>query len=186
MNVNEQLAVLTAIKKMVDERIKEVRADVDAEFYQQNEAYGVEKVGLKVAGEKVGEIILTYHKDGFSVTDQDAFEDFALTYGLATVKSIIRPEMVGAAIKVIEGAIDPDHWRDFIKEEVVLAGDWEEKLTRAGDRVFLADSGLEVPGVAYRPKSVKGTQVRGCKPEQVAPILDGLPGGLNSLLLGGE
>lgn len=185
MNANEQLAVLTSIKKMVDDRIKVVRAEVDKEFYQQADVLGVEKVGLKVNGEKVGDLILTYHKEGFNVTDRDAFEDFALTYGLATIKSSIRPEMVGAVIKVIEGAIEPEHVRDFVKEEVVLAGDWEEKLTRAGDAVFLADSGLVVPGVSYRPKAVKGTQVRGCSPEQVTPILQAMPGGITALLLGG-
>lgn len=182
----EKLAILTAAKKVLDERIKEVRASVDFEFAQQHETYGVEKIGLKVAGEKVGELILTYHKDGFTITDQEAFNDFALAYGLATTKRSIRPEMLGAAIKVIEGAVEPDHIRDFVQEEVIVSADWENYMVRAGDSVLFLDSGMEVPGVRYRPKVEKGTQVRGCKPEQVVPILQGLPGGLNDLLLGGE
>ena len=186
MEAAEKLAILTAAKKVLDDRIKEVRSEVDYEFGQQHDAYGVEKVGLKVAGEKVGELILTYHKDGFTITDQEAFNEFALTYGLATTKHSIRPEMVGAAIKVIEGAVEPDHVRDFVQEEVVVAADWENYMVRAGDSVLFLDSGMVVPGVRYRPKVEKGTQVRGCKPEQVMPILQGLPGGINSLLLGGE
>jgi hypothetical protein len=51
--------------------------------------------------------------------------------------------------------------------------------------VLFADSGLEVPGVAFRPRSVKGTQVRGCKPQDVEPLLKSLPGGVGGLLMGG-
>jgi hypothetical protein len=93
--------------------------------------------------------------------------------------------MVGAAIKVLEGAMDADSVRDYVTEEVVVDGDWESRLAYVGGRVLFADSGLEVPGVAFRPRSVKGTQVRGCKPQDVEPLLKSLPGGVGGLLMGG-
>ncbi|MFQ9179683.1 MAG: hypothetical protein ACLR3C_06995 [Eggerthella lenta] len=55
MNVNEQLAVLTALKKAVDERLKEVRSGADEAMRDAYEEDGVEKA-LKVCGEKVGEL----------------------------------------------------------------------------------------------------------------------------------
>lgn len=185
MNVNEQLAVITALEKWCKETKEEIRRQADrnlALMYEQND---VKKMALKVNGEEVGELIVTYHKEGFDVTDREAFEDFALTYGLAIVKRSIRPEMVGAAIKVIEGAIEPDHVRDFVTEEVVVVGDWENYMVNVGGKVLFCDSGMEVPGVAFRPRRPKGTQVRKCEPETVLPILQAMPGGLNVLLLGG-
>lgn len=185
-SINEQLAVITAMKKWATEQEKIIRSEADADFADLCDEYGTDKITLTLNGQKVGTYIMTFYPEGFNVTDRDAFEDFALSYGLATIKRSIKPAMMGAAIKVIEGNIEPEHVRDFVDEEVVLAGDWEEKLTRLGDRVFLADSGLEVPGVAFRPRIKKGAQVRDCKPDVVIPILQGLPGGINSLLLGGE
>lgn len=185
METTERCAILKAVLDMVKAAYEEAREELDGEFAEQYDAYGVEKIALKVSGEKVGELSLQYHKDGFVITDKEAFDEFALSYGLASTKRSIRPEMVGAAIKVIEGVIEPDHVKDFVSEEVVVVGDWEKYMVRAGDMVLFLDSGMEVPGVRYRPKAVKGTRITGCKPEVVGPIIRSLPGGINALLLGG-
>ena len=94
MNVNEQLAVLTALKKAVDERLKEVRSDADEAMRDAYEEDGVEKKALKVCGEKVGELVVTFASDGYEVSDRKAFEEFAVDYGLASVKRSIRPDMM--------------------------------------------------------------------------------------------
>lgn len=184
-NLREALAALTAYEKLVKEKKDEIRAMCDAEFAELYEEYGTEKIGLTVGGVKVGDFILAFHPEGFVVTDREAWEEFALDYGLATIKRSIRPTMMGAAIKVLEGAMDADSVRDYVTEEVVVDGDWESRLAYVGGRVLFADSGLEVPGVAFRPRSVKGTQVRGCKPQDVEPLLKSLPGGVGGLLMGG-
>lgn len=183
-NINEQLAVITALEKWCKEKKVEIREQADQNLALMYESNDVEKMALKVNGEKVGDLIVVFHKEGFDITDREAFEDFCLSYGLATVKRTIRPEMVGAAIKVIEGAIEPDHWRDFLQEEVVLVGDWENYMVNVGGKVLFCDSGMEVPGVAFRPRRPKGTQVRKCEHEVVIPLLQAMPGGINSLLLG--
>lgn len=185
MNNREKLAVLTALEKLVKDRKAEVRAECDAEFADLCSEFGTDKITLTVNGSKVGSYTMTFRPEGFTVTDREAFEDFCLTYGLATVKRSIRPTMMHAAIKVIEGSIEPDHWRDFIEEEVVVVGDWEEKLVNVAGKVLYADSGLEVPGVVFRPRTMKNTQVKGCKPEDVEPLIKAMPGGINALLLGG-
>ena len=179
--VHERLAALTALEKMVKEEKEKVRAEADAAFFESDN----ERFTLTLGGQKVGTYVMQFHPEGFNVVDRDAFEDFALTYGLASIKRSIRPAMMHAAINVIEGSIEPEHVNDFVMEEVVLAGDWESKLVSVAGRVFLGDSGLEVPGVVFRPRAKKGTQVRDCKPEVVLPILQAMPGGLNALLLGG-
>lgn len=185
MNNREKLAILTALEKAVKAEKEAVRRECDAEFADLCSEFDTDKITLTLNGQKVGTYLMQFHPEGFNVVDREAFEDFALTYGLAAIKRSIRPTMMHAAINVIEGSIEPDHWRDFIEEEVVVVGDWEEHMAYVGGKVLFADSGLEVPGVVFRPRAMKGTQVRDCKPEDVMPILQSLPGGINALLLGG-
>jgi hypothetical protein len=185
VNNREKLAVLTTLEKLVKEEKAAVRAECDAEIAELCEAYGTEKIGLTLNGAKVGDFLIAFNPEGFTVVDREAFEEFALDYGLASVKRSIRPTMMHAAIKVLEGAMDAESVRDYVVEEVVVVGDWEEHLAYVGGRVLFADSGLEVPGVVFRPRSMNGTKVRGCKPQDVVPILQSLPGGINPLLLGG-
>ena len=178
MNVNEQLAVLTALKKAVDERLKEVRSGADEAMRDAYEEDGVEKKALKVCGEKVGELVVTFASDGF--------EEFAVDYGLASVKRSIRPDMMDSCIKALESVFDAEVLEEAVRETVVVSADWEKSMSRVGDAVCYMDSGMVVPGVEYRPKLAKGTMVRGCKPDDVVPILRGLPGGVDALLLGGS
>lgn len=186
MDTNTQLAVITALEKWCKERAKEIRAQADGEFADQYDAYGVEKMGLRINGQKVGDFILTFNAEHFYVTDKEAFEEWCLDYGFAHIKKSIRPLMVGNVIAILEREIEPENIRDYIMEEVVVTSDWQDMMVSAGGKVLHADSGMEVPGVAFAPRTVKGTQVRGCKPEQVVPIIQSLPGGFNALLLGGE
>lgn len=186
MNVNEQLAVLTALKKAVDERLKEVRSGADEAMRDAYEEDGVEKKALKVCGEKVGELVVTFASDGYEASDRKAFEEFAVDYGLASVKRSIRPDMMDSCIKALESVFDAEVLEEAVRETVVVSADWEKSMSRVGDAVCYMDSGMVVPGVEYRPKLAKGTMVRGCKPDDVVPILRGLPGGVDALLLGGS
>lgn len=184
MNANEKLAVLTALKKAVDAQLKDVRAEADDGMREAYLDDGVEKKALKVGGQKVGELIVTFASDGFEVADKRAFEEFALDSGLATVKREIRPDMMESCIKALGSVFEPDVLEEAVLETVVLSPDWEKAMNRCCDAVSYMDSGMVVPGVEYRPKLAKGTMVRGCKPEDVVPILRGLPGGVDAILLG--
>lgn len=184
MNPMEQLAVLTAMEKAVKDRIKCVRDDCNRSLLQNHDDMGVEKVAMKVCGSKVGDMTVTFNADGFAVVDREAFEEFAVDYGLATKRKRIRPEMMESAIKAIEGAFEPDVAAEVIEEYTALSPDWEKAMERGNGCVLYMDSGMPVPGVEYRPKRVKGTMVRGCKPDDVLPLLRSLPGGIDGLLLG--
>lgn len=181
MSVYESLAVLTALQKAVRERLDEVRAEAD-----EGMGDGIEKRTLSVGGEKVGEIALTFSKEGWDVTDAEAFEAFALDYGFAHVERAIRPEWMETCVKAIESAFDQDVLEGVIEERVVLDGDWERYVTQVDGEPTFLDSGMVVPGVARRPKAPKGTRVTGCKPADVIPALRSLPGGVERALLGGE
>lgn len=164
------LAALTAMKKAVDARLKEVRAAEDADLMDMYAGSGVEKVALRVGGEKVGELLVTFDAAGFEVTDRGAFEDFALTYGLATERMEVRQGCMHEAIVVIA-----EHAPELLEGHVCLEDDWQRSLTPVGDHVEFMDSGLTVPGIRRVPRKPKGTMVRGCKPEETLPLLADTP-----------
>ena len=184
-SINEQLAAITALEKWCKTAKEEIREKADANLAEKYEEDGVEKMALKVNGQKVGEFIVTFTNEGFDVVDQEIFQDFCLSNGLATISRSIRPTMMHAAIKVIEGSIEPEHVSDFIQEEIVVASDWGNYMSNVGGRVFFFDTDVEVPGVVFRPRRPKGTQVRKCEPETVFPLLQAMDGGINGLLMGG-
>ena len=184
MEPMEQLAVLTAMEKAVKDRIREVRAECNDKMLGAYDSIGAEKIALKVCGTKVGDMTVAFHSEGFAVTDEEAFGEFAADYGLAAKRKRIRPEMMESAIKAIESAFEPDVAAETIEEYTVLSPDWEKAMERGNGRVLYMDSGMPVPGVEYRPKRVNGTMVRGCKPDEVLPLLQSLPGGIDGLLLG--
>lgn len=188
LNTNEQLVVLTAMNKAVSDRLKAVRADADAALFDAYEDMGAEKFALKLNGEKCGELLMTFDKSNVEITNREAFEAWALDYGLAVIKSHLTPAGEKLAIELIEQEVDPDEVEHYIETETVLLGDWEKALCATGNVVTYIDArGPIVPGVTVKGKRPTGrTMVRECKPEVVLPLIQQMPGGVNALLLGGE
>lgn len=153
MNAYERIAALTAIKKACEAELKELRAETDGELVDAYNGTGLQKVALKVNGTKVGEYTVPLSKPSFKVIDEEAFDGFALDYGLA------RTEL-----------------------RTVYEGDWQERMTQVGGKVYLEDSGLEVPGVAYCPERPMTPKVTGCDPRKVIPLAMQLEGGVAGLL----
>lgn len=178
LSLTEQLAVLTALQKAVKAKLDEVRTLADVSLLDSYESDGVVKKALKVGGIKVGDFMVVLTADDFAVVDAAAFEDFALSYGFASVSSVIRPERMADAVAVLE-EVAPE----VLCEEVTLQGDWKKLLTNTGGVATFLDSGEPVLGVVVIPSRVKCTQVRGCKPEDVVPVVRAL-GGIDALLLG--
>ena len=180
-----RLAVLTAFENAVKDQIKIARAEVDAGAWAMYEDMGVEKTAMKIDGEKVGEVIMTFAKEGWDVTDPAAFEDFALDYGFAKVRRTIRPDMADSVISALRDAGFTDEvLADVVIEETSVDADWERYVTNVGGVPTFLDSGHPIPGIALRPKRPKGTMVRGCKPADVIPMVNRLEGGMSALLLG--
>ena len=181
----EKLPILIALEKAVKDELKATRAECDETLLDFFESEGFEKRALRVAGEKVGEFSVTFNSEGFDIIDREAFEEFALDYGMATVRRTIRPDMMESAIRALEGVFEPDVLSEAIAEEVVVTPDWEKAMENVGGVAMYFDSGISVPGVVPRSKTIKGTRVTGCKPSDVIPRLNQIEGGAAALLLGG-
>lgn len=181
----EKLPVLIALEKAVKDEIKVIRRECDDTLLEGYEDAGYEKRALKVGGQKVGEFTVTFNSEGFEIVNRPMFEEFALDYGMAYEKRTIRPDMMESAIKALEAYFPQDVIDQTVQTEVVLHPDWEKAMENVGGVVQYMDSGMNVPGVAVRPKTVKGTRVTGCKPQDVIPRLNQLDGGVTALLTGG-
>lgn len=177
-SASEQLAVLTALQKLVKERLDEVRSTADHELLESYEDDGTTKRALKVGGIKVGDHMVVLTSGTWTVTDREAFEDFALAYGFATARKSVRPECMHRAVCLLED-IDPS----LLTQEVAVDAKWEALVTNSAGTPTLLDSGEIVPGLTLAPQRVKCTQVRGCKPRDIIPIVQQL-GGVDALLLG--
>lgn len=177
MKPAEKVAVLTALQKMVKAELDAARREADDDLLAAFDEDGVTKRALKIGGFKVGDHIVVLNSGQWSITDREAFEEFALTYGFATTERTIRPEWMARAADLVAEE-DPAG----IEESVKLDAKWQDYIANvAGTPTFL-DSGMAVPGLAFTGQTVKNTQVRGCKPEDVAPIIRQL-GGFDALLL---
>lgn len=178
MRLNEELAVLTALQKLVKKRLDEVRAEADADLRAAFDDDGVTKRALKLGGMRVGDHIVVLTGTKWTVEDKAAFEDFALTYGFATIEKSVRLERMAAAIGILETEMP-----EAIAETVKVDPKWEDYIENVAGTPMFMDSGIEVPGIRFTGQKYKNTQVRGCNPEMVAPILYQL-GGVEALLLG--
>lgn len=178
MRLNEELAVLTALQKLVKKRLDEVRAEADADLRAAFDDDGVTKRALKLGGMRVGDHIVVLTSTKWTVEDKAAFEDFALTYGFATIEKSVRPERMAEAIGFLETEMP-----EAIAETVKVDPKWEDYVENVAGTPMFMDSGMTVPGIRFTGQKYKNTQVRGCNPEMVAPILHQL-GGVEALLLG--
>lgn len=178
-STEEALAVLTALQKMVKERLDEARAEADEAMLRAYDVDGVSKKALKMGGAKVGDYTVVLSADEWEVTDRDALEDFALCNGFASVERAVRPEWRSRALDIVEAECP-----EAVEATVKLDSRWQACVTnRAGLPTYL-DSGEIIPGLRYTGRRPKGTQVRGCEPADVLPLLRAMPGGVDALLLG--
>lgn len=181
----EKLPMLVALEKVVKDEIKSVRRECDEAMLDNYEQEGYVKMALRIGNVKVGDFSVTFNSDGFDIVDRAAFEDFALDYGMATKRKHIRPDMEQSVIRHLENNLDPEVYAEAVETEVVLDPDWEKGMKLVCGVVQYMDSGLNVPGVEFRPKTVKGTRVTGCKPSDVIPLMQQLEGGVTAFLTGG-
>lgn len=142
MNKSEELAVLTAYKKMCDKRIKELRLDTDAEMLEAFNTSSVTERGLFLNGHRVGSQKVQVTTPTFAIVDEAAFVDFATDNGLEELVQIVPSK----------------NWSDYIE----LGADNEP---------YLAGTGAIVPGVVWEPARVKCVQVLKCEPKDVAAAL---------------
>ena len=177
MRTTEKLALLTALQKMVKSALDDTRAEANEELLEAFEEDGVTKKALRLGGVKVGDFIVVMSTGKWRITDSAAFLDFALTYGFAREIRSIKSEYLNEVLNHLE--------REFPEAlEVTVEPDpkWENYVENVAGTPTYLDSGEVVPGIEFVGQTVKNTQVRGCKPEEVGPIIAKM-GGIDALLL---
>lgn len=174
----QRAAVLTGLAKAVSSSLDEQRAAADEALASLYDTVGADRVKVTVGDVEVGTFSVSYSKEGWEVTDQDALEDFALAQGFAHEERSIRPEYMSRAIELLADE-DPAG----VQTETVMDKGWEKLLTNVGGVACFLDTAEPVPGVEFVPAGPKGTTMRGCEPEKVLPAVRAL-GGMDELLLG--
>lgn len=180
MKITEELAILTAFKKAVDDRIKEVRSVANEELRDAYDDMGYEKMALKIDGQKVGDFIISFTKEGYKITDESALNEFALDYGFANIYKTIKEDRFDEAVSFL-ASMAPE----FIALKIKRTDDWDKGITYIDGECCYLDSGMIIPGIEYVPRKPKNTMVKGCNPKDVLPITQRL-GGIDKLLLEGE
>lgn len=178
MRATERVAVLTALQKAVRSALDDARAEADDELLSAYEADGVTKRALRLAGAKVGDHMVVLEKGCWEVCDRAKFEEFALDYGFAHEVKAVRPEYLARAIELLE-----EEEPEGVETSVKVDDKWDGRVRNVGGIPMYLDSGMEVPGLRFSGGRVKCTQVRGCRPEDVLPLVRQL-GGIDRLLLG--
>lgn len=179
----EQYAVVRAIEKIAKDRGAELREELDQQFLDEYRDRGIKKQEVRVDGNKVGEYIVNMTKPEYVISDKALFDEFALCNGLATVVRSIDPWMMDRVLDILTDTLTEDELQEFIREDVVYNVEWQKSLDTVDGEVVLYGSNHTVPGVTYKPETPKNTQIRGCNPADVLPIVKRL-GGLDQMLLG--
>lgn len=176
----QRVAVLTALSKAVRASLEEARIEADQEAYALYEGFGSDRIKIEMGGVEVGTLSLTFSKDAYEVVDREAFEDFCLANGLGRLEKSIRPEYMPAVLASLSHSIP-----EALTESFVLDKGADKLMRRVGEAFVIEGTDEVVPGISPKPITVTGTRVTGCKPDVVLPTLSALPGGVESLLLGG-
>lgn len=176
MNLDEKVAVLTAIQKRAKEMLDELRPEMNERALAEYDENGVTKRAVKVAGQKVADLVVPESKPDFAIVD-GSFQEFAKDYGLGRMELSVKDPYEAAKVLAAEHP-------DMVEERFAYSNDWKDSMEWDGERVTFRDSGMEVPGVAYMGPQPKSPTLRGLKWESVAKALKSLPGGAAGLLEG--
>lgn len=174
----QEAAILTAIQKAIKTRLDECRTKADANLEEAYLADGIDRIRVHIGGAEVGTFSLRFSKDGYTVTDKAAFDDFLLLNGMGHEKKSIKPEYMQMAVDLVE----KDH-PEAIQVDVSIDKDCEKLIRNIDDVCVVGDTTEVIPGIKPKPSEVIGTTLKGCEPSAVIPQLQGVH--VNELLLGG-
>lgn len=173
----QQLAVLTAVQKMVKAKLDELREQVDEQMRDRFEEDGIDRQRLVLDGEEVGKVSLKVADEGWEVTDRDEFFNWLFDNGQLDETHTVKK---GCEEEVFQ-RLSSYPWLFDLHEEPKK--DFTRTFEKLGDSVIVSGTDVIVPGVAPCKAKPKGIMVTGCKPQQVAPIVARI-GGLDAMLLG--
>lgn len=153
MNNREKLVVLTAMQKAVKQAVDDMRADVTDEvraMYVDGDKPG----DVKMFDEKIGTISVTQNKEGFTVTDVGAFDEWCHESGIECTPRLAVPLTDEQVLEVAERYGLDVEW---VPKDV--AGIMSH-ISHVNGVAMESDTGEEVPGVEWSPASFKGIMVK--------------------------
>lgn len=159
-----KLAVLTALKKMLDKAKDATRADMQERMESLHSELGVSSVDLAVGGEKVGRVSLGNPR--VSIGGGDDFAEWAHDRGMGSLLITIDTDELGSA--TLDGLIEHldtnaiDYRLDYKASPEAKKG-----LKVVGGRVVTAEGELVSGAYAVPPR----IHVTGCEPEDVGHAL---------------
>lgn len=177
----QKTAVITAIQKALKPQADKAREEANEELVKLYESEGADRQHIFIDGVEVGQLVIAFSSNKFEITDKDAFEEFCLANGFASLRKSIKPEWMTQAIEELE-----THYPEGVEVSVDVDKDASKYFKRIDDETFVIDGTNEIiPGIKPIAKKIKTTQLRGCKPDDVFPALKSLGVGVEQLLLGG-
>lgn len=70
----EELAYFTALKKVIDEHVSELKNEAKGYLMAVNEETGLDRMPITVGGEKVGQVAITYNSAQLYVINNEGYE----------------------------------------------------------------------------------------------------------------
>lgn len=169
----QQLAVLKAVQEMVDAKYDELRKQVMDDMLEDDN----ERKSLYLDDEKVGTATICFEKNDWKVTDRDEFFNWLFENGQLNETHTVKE---GCEEEVFQ-RLSAYPWLFDLHEEP--KEDFTRTFEKLGDSMIVSGTDVVVPGVVPCKPKAKYITVRGCKPQQVAPIVARI-GGLDAMLLG--
>lgn len=171
MNNLEKLGILTAMEKAVKEKKEEIRKECDEALRLAYTEQDVEKIAIKIGGQKVGEHVVTFNKEKLTITNIDILKKFLLENGLADEVTALKYARSDEIVEYFAAHGSPDEYERFTERIITIQDGWEKCLTNNAGILTFLDTGEIVPGVMCCVPSVRGTMVRGCAPDAVLPAI---------------
>lgn len=178
----DRLAVAQAVYKAVAAQVKtrepgNLRGRAEAEFMELYDRDGTDKVNLRVNGQTVGTMAVTYAKatEGPEVADDGSYEAWLSEHGEEAYELHVEwltKNQLHAVVRLVQ-RMNPS----AVVPASRMPRELESGLREGPGGTVLTADGEVVPGMAWvrHPKAPKSLVIRGCEPDVVSKALGDLP-----------
>lgn len=85
---DEELAILTALSKRINERLKDLKSDTKRELMELSEVYGTDRRKIKIGNEPVGNVSIVYTSPGAAINPSKTAEALEYLSSLGLTKQV--------------------------------------------------------------------------------------------------
>lgn len=164
MKKEERYAIVSGIIDGFMEPKKALEADIKSDLAKAFKLDGTKQREIRLGGRQVGTLYVAKTKPSIDVVDEAAYRKWLAKSGYVHEVRYINPDKL--PIDEIE-----KRWPDAVYSVPEVT---HPDVVRAGERIIDANTGEVVDGMAYVPEGIKYVGQRGCKWEDVRPMLEGM------------